>query len=218
LASHGGLNLAMAGHKLTPDQLHSLFDILTHYETYREVEEFKLPTTVANYGHPFVTNGDDGAGGGEEPAPAEKSGSPILQLLLRQFVLTLPGIAKLDADFWRVRVQGMLTTLAKAHLSESYDKGALGTRKTLATAASAIIEAVARGVLGGYPGRSRPTATAAGKTDQDAQRLVQAWEHTIRNLIKGDLVDGVFSWLEKSDDLEAHSEDVKGAIDYCIIQ
>ena len=38
---------------LTPQQYHALFDILTHQETYSEIENFKFPGTVSEYGPPF---------------------------------------------------------------------------------------------------------------------------------------------------------------------
>ncbi|CAG9950891.1 unnamed protein product, partial [Clonostachys rosea f. rosea IK726] len=38
---------------LTSEQRHALFDILSHSETYSEIENFKYPDGVTGYGFPF---------------------------------------------------------------------------------------------------------------------------------------------------------------------
>lgn len=121
---------------LTPSQSHALFDILTHRETYTEIEDFKQPGAISQYGPPFQ---DDIA----------KSQSPILQTLLSKFALKLPGLRDVSPEFWKVRVESLIKELAQVELSESYDKGVLGIRKTLATAIAALIEYPARGCLEG---------------------------------------------------------------------
>ncbi|KOS16961.1 Uncharacterized protein ESCO_004644 [Escovopsis weberi] len=83
-------------------------------------------------------NGDDDVGdnsnnnNGEDSEKANESRSPLLQMLLERIVLPFPGVRELPPDFWGVRVQGLLARFGEAGLSESYDKGAMGTRKTLA--------------------------------------------------------------------------------------
>ena len=197
---------------LSPSQANALFDILTHYQTYCEIQDFKLPATVTEYGFPFSK---DGSG---TPAPASStSGSPILHMLLNKFVLTIPGITGLQPDFWTVRAQGVLASFARAGLSESYDKGALGTRKTLATAASAVIELLARGVIGGYPGHFIPSDDAKSEAP-GAVNLAQAWDESINGAIHGTLVDDLFEWMIDHDSPEDFSPAVKGAADYTIIQ
>jgi hypothetical protein len=204
----------MSSSELSPEQIRALFDILTHHEAYSEITDFRFPETVARYGHPFRPGGDDV----RQDTEAGKSGSPLLQLLFTRLVLTMPGVSSLPDDFWSVRVQGLLSKLAEAGLSESYDKGALGTRKTLATAASAIIEAVARGVLGGYPEKLGPAPREGVEADKDALRLVHAFDRNVRDLIHGSLIDETFDWMKEHDNLEDHSENMKGAVDYCILQ
>jgi len=250
--------------QLSDEQLNALFNILTHEEAYAEIEGFKFPDAVAQYGYPFTdpdseryargeptqngVNGVDGHPDGTNGVPTNSTldsgkrpgpspGSPLLQTLLLKFVLPLPGIGDLDHSFWNVRVRGLLTKLADAGLSESYDKGAVGTRKTLATAASAVIEAVARGCLGGYPkahkqssgestekenGHRNGHATqnrSNGHVSAEMSRPVnEAWDELLQGLIHGDLIDELCDWLSKTDDLEAHSPLVKEAAEYAIIQ
>lgn len=138
-------------------------------------------------------------------------------------MLPLPVVRDLPRDFWSVRAHGLLMRLAEADLSESYDKGAPGTRRTLATGASALLEMVARGTLGGLP---RAAAAAAdgpgpGRGDYDAGRaedLERAWDDLVQGLVYGDLVDGLFDHLTRTDDLEGHSPMVRAAADYVVIQ
>ncbi|KAK6495847.1 hypothetical protein TWF481_002892 [Arthrobotrys musiformis] len=80
---------------------------------------------------------------GKQSEPKENktvSKSPLLQLLFSTFVVPIPGLKDISQDFWTKRVQPLIDDLAKANLSESYDKGSMGIRKTLATAISALIE------------------------------------------------------------------------------
>lgn len=174
---------------LTKVQLDALFNILTHAETYAEIEAFKYPDTIRQYGYPFATpppgsrgsssssKSSGGAGnedanrdndqdnlGGDAAVTLPSPSSPLLQTLLIRLVLPLPGLRELPSEFWDVRVQGILAKLAEEDLSESYDKGAIGTRKILATGASALVEMFARGCLGGYP--QKPVM---GSTERDGR-------------------------------------------------
>lgn len=198
---------------LTEKQTHALFDLLTHYETYVEIEAFKTPHAVNNYGYPITTSKGQGNG----------SSSPLLQTLLTKFVLPLPGVGDLPQDFWSVRVQGLLVRLGEAELSESYDKGALGTRKTLATGASGVIEMVGRGALGGVRRKQKKKKTNEEKdTDRydrtKAADLARAWDAIVEGLVYGDLVEDMFDHVSKTDDLEGHSPAVMAAAEYAIIQ
>lgn len=254
---------------LTPQQTHALFDILSHHETYAEIEGFRFPDAVTSYGYPFrpVTvlplgksstttpagtapstprvrtpippeDGQGGKGsslqssndnqGGEATADeAFRSSSPLLQTLLTRFVLPLPGIRDLPRDFWAVRVQGLLSRLGEAELSESYDKGALGTRKTLATGASAVLEMLGRGALGGVRRtekmRQSGEATREDKKAQKydcskAEELERAWDDVVDDLVYGSLMDEMFDHLAETDDLEGYSPAVQAAAEYAIIQ
>ncbi|RDA89582.1 hypothetical protein CP533_3315 [Ophiocordyceps camponoti-saundersi (nom. inval.)] len=204
---------------LTAEQRRALLDVLTHHQTYSEIQAFQRPEAVINYGEPFEAIDDDGDGGRD-------SGSPILQMLLTRFILPLPGIRQLPDSFWRVQVQGLLARLAEAELSESYDRGALGSRKTLATGSSALLEMVARGCLGGLARdeegtrtktKTKTTTTGDGDDDDDGERLTRAWDEVLQGLVYGDLVDELFDHISQTDDIEGYSPVVASAIDYIII-
>ncbi|PNY27521.1 Uncharacterized protein TCAP_02554 [Tolypocladium capitatum] len=257
-----------AGMVLNGKGTRALFDILTHHETYAEIEAFKSPDAVTNYGFPFarrtvapaqqqqqqqqlagrwwrgpsttttpvatapstpragtpVPFADTASKPGSEPEdgedePQQLSSSPLLQTLLTQFVLPLPGVRTLPREFWSVRVQGLMARLGEAELSESYDKGAVGTRKTLATGASAVIEMLGRAALGGVE-RAHESADNEARGEYDyyrAEDLVRAWEDVVQGLVYGDLVDGLFDHLARTEDLEGYSPAVKAAADYALI-
>ncbi|KAM0431087.1 hypothetical protein ACHAPT_005726 [Fusarium lateritium] len=253
--------MAMTPATLAPEQTHALLDILTHHETYAEIEGFKFPDAVTGYGYPFArttvvpqappsaapsTGWRSWAGtpatstpatprsrtpvaGGKEPVVESNeeqddgpSESPILQTMLSRFVLPLPGVRDLPREFWSIRVQGLLARLGEAELSESYDKGALGTRKVLATGASGLLEMIGRGVLGGVKRVHRPETKAKGGDDEKydqtkAADLVRAWDDVVEGLIYGRLVDDMFNHFSKTDDLESHSPVIKAAAEYAII-
>jgi hypothetical protein len=197
---------------LTSPQLHALFDILTHYETYAEVERFKDPATIAHYGYPFVRRGSEGTA-----SYSTRSSAPLLADLLRSIVLPIPGVRDLPPEFWHTRFQGVLSKLSDAELSESYDKGVLGTRKTLATAASVVHEAVSRGILGGVSQHlSRDLNKPYDRTQ--ATELVRAWDGGVHELVYGNLVDELFACAAERPTLEEHSPAVQAAADYVIIQ
>ncbi|KAK0616771.1 PX-associated-domain-containing protein [Immersiella caudata] len=196
---------------LTSPQLHALFDILTHHETYAEVERFKDPATIAQYGYPFMRRGSEGTA-----SYATRSSAPLLADLLRSIVLPIPGVRDLPPEFWHTRFQGVLSKLSDAELSESYDKGVLGTRKTLATAASVVHEAVSRGMLGGVS--QHPSKDLTKPYDRTrATELVRAWEDMVHELVCGNLVDELFTCAAERPSLEEHSPAVQAAADYVII-
>lgn len=199
---------------LTPAQLHALFDILTHHETYAEVESFKDPKTITEYGYPFTLNSAV-----DDPNERNKSGSsaPLLASFLRGVVLPLPGVKDLPADFWNVKNRGIIAKLAEAELSESYDKGALGTRKTLATVSSVVHENVSRGILGGFPAGVKRDLHSDYDTTK-AEDLARAWDDGVHELVYGDLIDELFDCIIKNDNLECHSPAVRAASDYVHIQ
>ncbi|KAF2502711.1 hypothetical protein BU16DRAFT_475065 [Lophium mytilinum] len=194
----------MSSSTLSPAQAHALFDILTHNETYAEIENFKWPEAIDNYGHPFKK--EDGV----------QTTSPLLQLLLNKFVLKIPGLKSVPLDFWQERCRTLVAKLAEAELSESYDKGAIGSRKTLATAISAILEYVARGCLGGYPQHARPGPDRKYDTS-NADDVMQAWDDAMQEMIYGDLLDELFNKAAESERLEDHSSLVQAAHEYILI-
>ena len=129
--------MSSASAPLAPAQTHALFDILIHHQIYAEIEAFKYPTTIDQYGHPF------------RKADGVQTTSPLLQNMLNKFALTNPALKNLDSSFWQDRIQTLVARMAEAELSESYDKGAIGSRKALATATSSIAEYIGRGMLSG---------------------------------------------------------------------
>ena len=188
---------------LTPEQTDALIDILTHHETYAEIEDFKIPGAIHNYGPPFQ---DDAA----------KSTSPVLQTLLSKFVLQLPGLRDVSPRFWKVQVEDLIQELSEAELSESYDKGILGIRKTLATAISALVEYPARGCLGGFPKREDYQRRHYDTTEPDD--VLQSWQDCLQELIYGDLIDEIFEKTAQSDDLATHDSLVQAMHEFIVVK
>ncbi|KAJ6782474.1 hypothetical protein PWT90_10586 [Aphanocladium album] len=269
---------------LTPEQTHALFDILTHHETYSEIEAFKSTDGVLTHGFPFrnekqqvraaqrrdipapaptsgggltgfalslwgrsgssgatptpsapdsprtytpdaadLSLGSDGSDAeGDEEDANTLSALPVMQLLTSTFVMRLPAIKTLPRDFWAVRVQGLLSRFAEADLSESYDKGTMGARKTLSSGSGSVIEMISRGFLGGVGQKNeagQPTAEELKKKEYDMQNgqdLVRAWEDVLDGLVYGDLVDNMFDYLAKTDKLEEHSAAVEASSHYIV--
>ncbi|EJT72520.1 hypothetical protein GGTG_09385 [Gaeumannomyces tritici R3-111a-1] len=195
---------------LTPAQLHALFDILTHYQAYSEIRDFRDPKTISEYGEPFVRG--DGR-------PAPRSAAPVLQHLVMTFGLPFVGVRNLSQDFWSVELQGVLGSFAEANLSESYDKGAVGARRTLSTIASSVIESATRGCLGGHAKHVR-IGGQLRQTSYDmasAASLQKAWDDLLQGLVYGDLIDELVDWEIENEDLEAHSPVAEAAVRYIIL-
>lgn len=188
---------------LSQEQIKTLFDILSHNETYSEIEDFKSPDTIQEYGPPF----QDG----------KKSATPILQTLLSKFILRLPGLRDVSPDFWKVRVHDLIEKLSAAELSESYDKGILGIRKTLATAISALIEYPARACLGGFPKDDE----AFKQRDYDVTKgddVLRAWHDFLQQLVYGDKWDALFQKAAETDDLAKHDSLTQGAHEFVVVK
>lgn len=197
---------------LSPEQTRALFDILTHHETYHEIASFKFPDTISSYGYPFKRPSPEG-----DEVPTSSS-APILQLLLTRTVLPLPGVSQLPPEFWNARVQSILARLGEAELSESYDKGAMGTRKVLATGSSAIVEMLGRGMLGGVDRKEAGADTESSSRYDHAKAddLERAWDNVVQGLVYGDLADQVFDHFVRSDDLETLSPMAEAAVRHII--
>lgn len=223
--------------ELNSVRAHALFDILTHHETAREISAFKLPGTVEGFGPPFSS------------ILAAETNSPILHRLMHTLLLPLPGVSRLSTAevaraavdpaedmpsvkgtskngaeerfFWPDLAGGLLSRLASANLSESYDKAALGTRRTLATGYAAVVEGLARGLLGGVnpgggEGGSKDNSSSYDVTKADD--LERGWDDLVRGLVYGDLIDELAGWMTETEDAEGHSEMVAAAAEYSIIQ
>jgi hypothetical protein len=196
----------MSDPALTPAQTHALFDILIHHQLYSEIEAFKYPEAIEHYGFPF--HKPDGV----------QTTSPLLQNMLNKLVMRLPGLKNVALAFWQDKVRVLVMKLGSAELSESYDKGAIGARKALATAISSLLEYVARGMLGGYPagarGEKRQREYETGKPED----LMQAWDDGMRELIYGDLLDELFDKVAQTGTLEQHSSLVQAAHEYILLK
>lgn len=195
----------MSSSTLSSTQAHALFNILTHAETYSEIQHFRSPNAIHEYGHPF------------ENKDGKPRTSPILQTLLVNFALTLPGLKSVSKEFWQSRCQSLVEEFGAAELSESYDKGTLGSRKTLATACAVLLEYLARGYLGGFP--------KGQKVDKDRQYdlkkagdVQRGWEDFIQAVVYGDLIDELFSRASLTDQLEHHSSLVQAAHEYILVK
>lgn len=188
---------------LTAIQSAALLDILTHHETYAEIEDFKLPGAIKHYGPPFQ---DD----------KSKSSTPVLQTLVAKFVLKLPGLRDIKQDFWRKQVADLIEELSQAELSESYDKGILGVRKTLATAISALVEYPARGSLGGFP--KRDFERSAEYDVANADDVMKAWQDSLQAIIYGDLIDELIKRASETDDLLQHDTLVQGMHEFVLVK
>jgi hypothetical protein len=189
---------------LTSDQAHALLDILSHHEAYAELQELRYPEALANSGPPFKITG-------------KENKTPLLHGLFASIIVTLPGLKDVSSDFWQEKCQGLVDDLAKAQLSEAYEKGSIGIRKTLATATAALIEAPARGYYGGLP-RIAPSRTD-GKYDLSKhQDVADGWNDFAQELIYGDGIDKMFAKAKETDKLEGHPEVVQAAHEYILIQ
>ena len=188
---------------LTDDQVKALFDILSHHETYSEIEDFKSPKAIQEYGPPFQ---DD-----------KKTTSPILQSLVSKFVLRLPGMRDVKPEFWKVHVEDIIRELSAAELSESYDKGVLGIRKTLSTAISALIEYPARGMLGGFP-REESALKDREYDKSKPQDVLDAWHDFLQQLVYGDLFDKLFKRAAETDDLTKHGTLTQAAHEFVVVK
>jgi hypothetical protein len=197
----------MTSPPLTPAQTHALFDILIHHQLYAEIEAFKYPQAISTYGYPFSK--EDGV----------QTTSPLLQNMLNKLALRLPGLNNVGLDFWQEKVKVLVAKLGEAELSESYDKGAIGARKAMATAASSMLEYVARGILGGWS-RGEPKADKEQRVydTSNADDILAAWDDTIREVIYGNSLDEAFKKTAETGKLEDHSSMVQGAHEYILLK
>lgn len=189
----------MGTQQISPSQAHALFDILTHHETYAEIQALKDSKTVSDFQVPG------------EPKRPGSSASPLLQILLHKFVYVLPGLGDVAPDFW-TNVKDLVVTLAQGNLSESYDKGSIGIRKTLSTATASIVEYVSRGCLGGYPRRAEQTERKYDTSNPDD--VVAAWDEFLQQIIYGDMLDRLFAKAAETDKLSDHEPLVQAAHEY----
>lgn len=188
---------------LSEQQLVALFDILTHYNTYAEIRDFRHPGSLEHYGPPFTA---------ESGRP---STSPALQTLVSRFLLDLPGLNNLPDEFWKVQCQDVIERFEAAGLSESYDKGVIGSRKTVATAISALIEYPVRGTFGGFAqvqDHSREYDLAS------ADDLIRSFRDFLDQCIYGDILEEVVKKTSETDQLSDHTPMVQAVHEFVLVK
>ena len=193
----------MTSGSLSSGQAHALFDILTSHQTLTEIEHLKYSDIVATFGFPL------------QPDVPGVSSSPLLQNLLRSFCLDLPGLRDVPKDFWGSKVQPLATALDDANLSESYDKGSVGIRRTLSTATASIVGYVARGRLGGYPRHQYKRDAPYDPSNPDD--VVDAWDDFLQQIIYGDMTNEFFIKAAQTDKLSDHEPVIQAAHQYALI-
>jgi PX-associated len=190
---------------LDPNQNSALLDILSHAEVYSEIRDFREQGTLAKYGPPF------------DSLTGEISKSPSLQTLLSKFVLTLPGLRDVSRAFWQEHVYAIIEDFEKAELSESFDKGNLGIRKTLATAASVLIEYLVRGVFGGLEKLVGRDGYYEYDTT-DSEDLSKGFRDFIHQAVYGDIIDDLMAKAAETDKLSEHLPVVQAAHEYILVK
>jgi len=193
----------MAADTLSSEQASALLDILTHAETYGEIQDFREPGILAHYGPPFTAEA------------GKPSTSPALQTLVSRFLLPLPGLKDLTSDFWKVQVYTIIDNLEKAELSESYDKGLLGSRKTVATAISALIEYPVRGTFAGFDKRANPRHHY---DLHNADELSQSFRDFMQEAVYADMLDKLVAKAAETDKLSDHEPIVRAVHEYVLVK
>lgn len=193
-------NLFMA---ISSDQLYALFDILTHHEAYEEIQKLRHLDTITQFGHPLE-------------AEQDQPSAPLLQALLRRFILVLPGLRDVPLDFWQRKIKDLFGAFAEAELSESYDKGSIGIRKTLATACAAMVEYCARGSLGGYA-KCDLTKAERNYDPTNPDDVALAWNDFLQQIVYGDLIDRMFTKAASTDQLTDHESLVQATHEYVFV-
>ncbi|KAL8946749.1 MAG: hypothetical protein Q9222_006896 [Ikaeria aurantiellina] len=188
---------------LSSEQAHALFDILTSHTTLTEIENLKRSQTIAGFGPPL------------QDSATENTSSPILQILLHSFILDLPGLRNVKSQFWTSNIDQLATALDDSNLSESYDKGSVGIRRTLSTVIASIVESVARGRLGGYPRQEPKQDAKYDKANPDD--ITRGWDDFLQRIIYGDLLEKMFVKAAMTDKLSDHEPVVQAAHQYAVI-
>ena len=189
--------------KLSPGQSAALFDLLSHHNVYSEIRDFRIPGSLQNYGPPFKT---------EKERP---SSSPALQGLVSKFLLSLPGLRDVPEEFWKVQLHDIIEGLEHANLSESYDKGVVGTRKTVATAISALIEYPVRGTSGGF---SKVPDPDHNYDLSKAEDLSRAFRNLMDGSIYGTALDELVEKTAETDNLADHPPLIQAAHEFILVK
>lgn len=191
--------------ELTSEQAHALLDILSHAEVYQEIRDFRSPTSLDHYGPPFTHE------------PGKPSDFPALQALVSNFLLKLPGFRDVPEDFWINQCAPIVRDLEKAELSETYDKGLIGIRKTLSTAISALIEYPVRGCFAGFQEPNSDDDKRQYNTS-DPEDLQRAFRDLMYRAVYGNVIDELFQKAAETDKLSEHSSLIQAAHEYVIVK
>lgn len=188
---------------LAPGQSAALLDILSHYDTYAEIRDFRFPGSLKHYGPPFTAES------------GHPSTAPALQTLVTRYLLTLPGLKDLPENWWKVQCHDIIENLEKSNLSESYDKGSIGSRKTLATAISALIEYPVRGTFGGF---AQIKDSNPHYDTTKADDIARAFRDFMDGCIYGSVLEETVMKTSETDKLEDHSSLVKGVHEFVLVK
>ena len=189
---------------LTATQASALLDILSHHQVYAEIREFRLPGSLDHYGPPF------------NRAAGRPSTSPALQSLVCRYLISLPGLKSVSTEFWQTQVHALIDDLERAELSESYDKGLLGIRKTLATATSALIESPLRGTFGGF---ERPGLQRKRDYDvSDPKDLSLAFHDSVYEAVYGTLLEDLAAKAAETDELSDHDPLIQALHEFVLVK
>ena len=190
---------------LSAKQAQSLFEYLTHTEVYREVEQYKYPNAILNYGTPF-----------QDDLKTQRS-SPLLQLLLVRLGLKVTGLKDVSDSFWKIRCKSIIHQLGEAQLSESYDKGSLTRRKTLAATFSTILASLVRGLIGGVQ-KSKVEEADKIYDCTNSAHIASAWDDFVHQLVYGNMVDELINTAAKTEKLSDHTSLVQAAHEYILVK
>jgi hypothetical protein len=188
---------------LSSAQSAALFDILTHHDTFAEIQDFRAPGSLKHYGPPFTS---------EHQSP---STFPALQGLVSKFILSLPGLRDVPEAFWKHQVHDIIEDLERANLSESYDKGAIGSRKTLATAVSALIEYPVRGTAGGV---RKVQDFNPHYNLSNGEDLSRAFRDFMDAVIYGTALQDVVKKMEETDKITDHEPLVQATHEFILVK
>lgn len=198
--------------QLNAEQLHSLHDILSHHEVYQEIADFKHPGALATYGPPFAKHE------GQGHAPTFPSHSPALQALLSRFALTVPGVRDFPKNFWQDQIVNIIENLQKAELSESYDKGIIGVRRTLSTAVASLLEYPARGIITGLDVPDTDKKPDEPFDTANAKELQRGFREFMQQAVYANALDDAFAKAAQTDKLNEHSALMQALHEYLIVK
>lgn len=134
---------------------------------------------------------------------------------MSRYLLTLPGLKDLPEDFWKVQCHDVIEAFEEAELSESYDRGSIGSRKTLATAISVLIEHPVRGSFGGF-GRVNDPNTQYDLTNADD--LTRAFSNFLDQAVYGDVLEEMVKKTAETDQLSEHSSLTQAVHEYVLVK